>query len=78
LLAIFRACIPDLEPRVIGKPEPLMFEAALRRFGSTPERAVMIGDNPLTDGAGANRIGMASILVGPLGHYASIADLVAR
>jgi HAD superfamily hydrolase (TIGR01450 family) len=77
LLAVFRACLPHLKPRIIGKPEPLMFEAALRRFGTTPERAVMVGDNPQTDGAGASRVGMPSILVGPLGHHASIGDLIA-
>ncbi len=76
LLALFQACLPDLSARIIGKPEPLMFEAALRRFNVPPDRAVMVGDNPQTDGAGARRVGMASILVGPHGRHESIADLL--
>lgn len=76
ILALIRACIPDLQPRVIGKPEPMVFEAALARVGTMPERALMIGDNPNTDAAGALRMGMRCILVGPAGTYDSIEDLV--
>ena len=76
LLALFRAGIPDLTARVIGKPEPLMFETALKRFGVAAAEALMIGDNPDTDGLGAARAGIASLLVGPGSPYGSIADLL--
>ena len=76
ILAIFKACLPSLQARIVGKPEPLIFETALRRFGVAPGRALMIGDNPHTDGAGADRVGMPSILVGPLGRFQSVAALI--
>lgn len=44
--------------RVIGKPEPILFEAACARLGIAPRDAVMVGDNPATDGQGASRLGM--------------------
>ena len=50
-------------PVVIGKPFPGMFRAALK--GLDPSKAVMIGDSPLTDIAGARRAGIASVLVSP-------------
>ncbi len=50
--------------RVVGKPAPLLFEEGLRRLGARPEGTLVVGDNPLTDGAGAARLGMACLLVG--------------
>jgi 4-nitrophenyl phosphatase len=47
----------------IGKPSGRMFEIAMRRFGSTKEESVMIGDQEDTDVEGARRAGIASILV---------------
>ncbi len=76
LLAAVRACVPNAVTRIIGKPEPMMFETALRRFGVVASAAMMIGDNPDTDGLGAERAGIPSVLVGPGGRYASIGDLV--
>ncbi len=76
ILAIFRACMPTLAWRIIGKPDPGMFEAALRRFDCTAGRAVMIGDNPETDGAGARNCGIAPILLGPGQPLPNIAALV--
>ncbi|MCT2401469.1 HAD-IIA family hydrolase [Novosphingobium mangrovi (ex Huang et al. 2023)] len=66
LLAALMACSGDLalEPRVIGKPGPLLFERACDGLAIAPGQAVMIGDNPETDGAGASRLGMTPILIG--------------
>ena len=50
-------------PQVIGKPAPAMFEAILASSGVPPERAVVVGDNPAADVAGAHRAGCAAILV---------------
>lgn len=44
--------------RFIGKPERLMFDIALGRLGIYPTDALMIGDNPHTDGEGARRAGV--------------------
>ena len=50
-------------PLVIGKPEPAMFAAVLSAAGVVPTEAVVIGDNPESDIAGAHRSGMTAILV---------------
>jgi HAD superfamily hydrolase (TIGR01509 family) len=47
----------------VGKPEPLLFEAACHRLGIAPREAIMIGDNADTDGEGARRLGMAFVQV---------------
>lgn len=51
-----------MEPTVVGKPEPLMFEMAL---DDLPEKtdAVVVGDNPATDILGAHRAGLTGILM---------------
>jgi glycerol 3-phosphatase-2 len=47
--------------RNVGKPEPTLFEAALRRLDC--ERALMAGDSLHSDIAGAARAGMATALI---------------
>lgn len=64
VLALLRAVLPQLHALVIGKPEQPLFQAALDMVGVKPERAVMIGDNPVTDIAGALRMGMRAIHLG--------------
>ncbi|MCC6532448.1 MAG: HAD-IIA family hydrolase [Burkholderiales bacterium] len=63
LFAALRACCPDIACRVIGKPEPCLFMQALRILGTRPERTLVIGDNPATDGLGAKRSGMPFLRV---------------
>ena len=48
-------------PLVAGKPETPMFEVAQERFGA--QNAIVIGDRLDTDILGANRAGIASVLV---------------
>jgi len=76
LLSAFLACMPDAKPDIIGKPNSVMFETALARFGGTAATTVMIGDNPMTDGLGAERVGIRSLLVGPGNPHESIAALI--
>lgn len=66
LLAALLACVDSARDRMqmIGKPAPLLFELACERLSVAPGEAVMIGDNPETDGEGAKRAGMHAILVG--------------
>lgn len=51
------------QPVVIGKPEPLMLELAMRDAGGTLFDTAMLGDRLDTDIAAAERIGMTSILI---------------
>ncbi len=50
---------------VVGKPEPTLFEIACTRLESRPDRVLMIGDNPDTDGIGARTLGMDFLEVRP-------------
>jgi len=47
----------------VGKPRPLMFEAAMEKAGCTKKETVMIGDQEDTDVDGACAAGIDSILV---------------
>lgn len=82
LLAAVRAVAPaGLEPLVVGKPGPLLYRAALARAGlRDPARALMIGDNPDTDIAGAAALGMPGLLVGAAegAAAAGLSDLLPR
>jgi len=48
---------------VMGKPSPRFFGMALRDMGLSPDEAAMIGDDIITDIAGAKNAGMQAILV---------------
>jgi len=53
-----------VEPVVVGKPEPGLFEHGLRRLGGlSPEHVAMVGDRLDTDVEGAQRAGLRTILV---------------
>lgn len=53
----------DVQPIVIGKPEPAMFEQSLAALGAKAEETAMLGDRPETDILGGHRAGLATILV---------------
>ncbi|AGA59295.1 haloacid dehalogenase superfamily enzyme, subfamily IA [Thermobacillus composti KWC4] len=48
---------------VVGKPSPLMAEAALDRLGLPPERCMVIGDSLASDIAMGRRMGLRTALV---------------
>jgi phospholysine phosphohistidine inorganic pyrophosphate phosphatase len=64
---------------VVGKPEPAFFEAALRDLGLQAREVAMVGDDPESDVAGAQRAGLLGVQV-QTGKYrpgvASEPDLV--
>jgi len=49
--------------RMIGKPEPLLYEMAMDRLGCKPDETLAIGDRLETDIVGAYRAGIHSVLV---------------
>jgi 4-nitrophenyl phosphatase len=67
LLAAIAACVDlsKVDVEIVGKPSPLMFDHALKLAGVTPDEAIMIGDNPETDVAGAERMGIPAICLSP-------------
>lgn len=58
LAAALFACVGPVPHEVIGKPEAALFEIGCERLGMKPAECLMVGDNPLTDGAGASRAGI--------------------
>ncbi len=52
-----------ITPEVIGKPNSIMFEEAIRRLGSTVNDTIMVGDRMNTDIAGAHSAGLRSVLL---------------
>lgn len=52
-----------VEPLVVGKPQPAMFEAILAADGIGPADALVVGDNPAADIVAARRAGIRSVLV---------------
>ena len=53
----------DQRARIIGKPEPLLYEIALKRLGLDPGETLAIGDRLETDIAGAQAAGIHTALV---------------
>jgi putative hydrolase of the HAD superfamily len=59
-----------------AKPDPAPFRAALERLGVAADRCVHVGDDPVTDIAGARAAGIAGLLVDRSGRAPdSLADL---
>ncbi len=50
-------------PLIMGKPNKRMYQAALERFGCSPEEVLVVGDRLETDILGAYRAGCHSALV---------------
>ncbi len=80
LLQSILACVGEVPYRIIGKPEPTLFEKALRIMNSQPEEAIMIGDNQSTDGVGALAADIPFILLGssPKAEAANLEDLLLK
>ena len=51
------------------KPDPGIFEHALKRAGTMPEQAIYIGDNYFADIVGARRAGLQPVLYDPKGLF---------
>ena len=47
------------------KPHPAIFQEALALLAVRPEQALFVGDHPAYDIAGANKVGMISVLIQP-------------
>lgn len=58
LLAALLACTGPVDYRLVGKPEPTLFDAGLALLGLPKRVVAMLGDNPRTDGEGARRFGL--------------------
>jgi putative hydrolase of the HAD superfamily len=62
----------------VAKPDPKPFRAALDRLGVDPSRCVHVGDDPVTDIAGARAAGLSALLVDRTGRApGSVRDLSA-
>jgi HAD superfamily hydrolase (TIGR01459 family) len=57
-----------------GKPYAPIFAAACHLCHARPEEVIMVGDNLATDIAGANRMGLASLLVLKHGVHGGLSD----
>jgi HAD superfamily hydrolase (TIGR01450 family) len=66
LAAALLACTGSVPVEVFGKPSPGMFQMACARLGIAPKDGLMIGDNPATDGKGAEDIGMPFYQIQPI------------
>ncbi len=53
----------DVEPIVVGKPEPIMFEQSLDILDARPEETAILGDRVETDILGGYRAGIATMMV---------------
>ncbi len=52
-----------MHPIIIGKPEPILFQLAVKKMGLTAKQVMMIGDRLDTDIKGARQAGIYSVLV---------------
>ncbi|MBI4241918.1 MAG: HAD-IIA family hydrolase [Candidatus Rokubacteria bacterium] len=55
------AVASGVRPLVIGKPNPVIFKAALERLGCEPHEAAMVGDSLNTDIRGGAEAGMVTV-----------------
>jgi NagD protein len=65
IAAIIAACeaVTRRTPKIIGKPQPEIVRAALRRLGAEAETTAMIGDQLDTDMTMARKSGLVGVLV---------------
>ena len=58
------------------KPSPLIFRAALELVGCEPQAALMVGDSPRDDVAGAKAVGMHALLLDRAGLHPDAAERI--
>ena len=65
LIALLQAAT-SVEPVIVGKPYPGMYELALQRVSAQPNATLMVGDRYETDHVGAIKLGLptAAVLTG--------------
>lgn len=64
LVAAILAVSGTSDAEIIGKPQPLMLREALDQMGVSADTALVIGDNPATDGKGAFEMGIPFLQMG--------------
>jgi 4-nitrophenyl phosphatase len=62
LLAVIQTAT-GVSPLIVGKPQPIIFQAAVKRLGGTLTDTAMVGDRLTTDIAGGKAVGLATILL---------------
>ncbi len=62
LIAAIQACT-GVAPKVIGKPEPGLLQAAMDMMASQAENTAILGDRLDTDVLGGHRLGITTILI---------------
>ena len=62
LLAVISTAT-GVEPYIVGKPGPAIFDEAVRRLASSKDDTAMVGDRLSTDIAGAKAAGLSTILL---------------
>jgi len=74
IIAMLKAAT-DVEPEIVGKPYPGMYELAMHRLNAEPATTLMVGDRYETDIAGATKLGL--VTAGVLTGISSQADFEA-
>lgn len=62
LIAVIQTAT-GVEPTLIGKPGPIVFQEAVKRLGGDPQGVAMVGDRLSTDIYGAKAAGLRAVLV---------------
>lgn len=62
-LSAMLAYAANIEPTFTGKPQTLFFQELCTRLKVSPQRCILLGDNPETDIKGAKGVGMNAVLV---------------
>lgn len=70
--------IIDSAEVLVEKPDPRIFQMALRESGYKPEESVYIGDMYTIDIEGSRNVGMTPILLDPIGAWEHVSCLKAK
>ncbi len=62
----------------VEKPDPGIWQFALRAYPTPPDRVLHLGDTWATDVVGAQRCGFRAALIDPYGHYVGMHEDVPR
>lgn len=62
LLAVIETAT-GVTPTIVGKPQPIIFQEAVKRLGGTPADTAMVGDRLTTDIVGGQTAGLITILL---------------
>jgi putative hydrolase of the HAD superfamily len=68
----FEFILAPCEEFQLTKPDEKIFKESLKKVGTNANETIFVGDNPIADVEGANKVGMFTVLIDRENHHKNL------